>query len=514
MDRHYRAGISCRCDIGRYYRVLRSAAWMAPICSVLASSLSLAAAVNPVPQINQPLVPESAAPHHGKFTLAVNGTGFVATSVVNWNGAARPTTFVSSTKLTAAIPASDISSKGTASVTVSNPGPGGGVSNVDFFQVTYPDAKGSIKLGSPSDFPAALNNPSWVIAADLNGDGNQDLAIDSINNASEISMLLGHGDGTFGVPTTFAIAGPSFGMTTGDFNGDGKLDLAVATYVQGTVSVLLGNGQGGFQTRIDSPAGAYVLAVCAGDFNGDGKLDLAVANSLADTISVLLGNGDGTFQAPVNYATGAGPGALIAADLNGDDKLDLVIANGGDNKISVLLGNGDGTFQSQVTYGTGLSPASVITADFNGDGKLDLAIANIGLVGEPGNTVSILLGNGDGTFQPAVNYLTNDFPRQLVAGDFNGDDKLDLAAITGPGPTGAISVLLGNGDGTFRPHTDYATPVGANAVATADFNADGLLDFAAVHDSSDLANHNRVFVFLQLPRGRQHAHGPAASVIQ
>ena len=145
--------------------------------------------------------------------------------------------------------------------------------------------------------------------------------------------------------------------------------------------------------------------MAVGDFNGDGKADLAVANYGSDNVSVLLGNGNGTFQAAVNYAAGTSPHSVAVGDFNGDGKADLAVANYGSNNVSVLLGNGNGTFQAAVNYAAGTSPCSVAVGDFNGDGKADLAVANYG-----SNNVSVLLGNGNGTFQAAVNYAAGTDP--------------------------------------------------------------------------------------------------------
>jgi len=307
-------------------------------------------------QFPQPLVPDAVMPGGTGFTLTVNGTGFVMGSVVNWNGSARATTFVSGSQLNASILASDIARPSTSTVTVVNPIPGGGTSNVTLFEVT------------PS-IPA-------------------------------IGFIL----------SSYGTNSQAWSVATGDFNRDGKLDVAVANPVTNTVSVFLGNGDGTFQSAVDYRTGTQPAlstqfcepsSVGVGDFNGDGKTDLAVSNLNESDISVLLGNGDGTFQSAVNYATGLSPAAIAVGDFNQDGKLDLAVANSGCGSpcgnISVLLGNGDGTFQSPVNYVTGNQPGSVAVGDFNEDGKLDLVVAN----SSSGN-ISVLLGNGDGTFQAAV----------------------------------------------------------------------------------------------------------------
>jgi hypothetical protein len=172
----------------------------------------------------------------------------------------------------------------------------------------------------------------------------------------------------------------------GDFNGDGKLDLAVTNVLFSSVSVLLGNGDGTFGAATNYGAGFTPLSVAVGDFNGDGKLDLAVANASDNTVSVLLGNGTGGFGAAINYAVASGPRSVEVGDFNGDGKLDLVVANRDSNSVSVLLGNGDGTFGAATNYTVGADPVSVAVGDFNGDGALDLAVPNAF-----SNNVSVLL---------------------------------------------------------------------------------------------------------------------------
>src|SRR5208337_2195332 len=206
-----------------------------------------------------------------------------------------------------------------------------------------------------------------------------------------------------------------YAIVAGDFTGDGRTDLAVANFSTNDVSVLLGNGDGTFQNAVQYAVGTGPYAIVAGDFTGDGRTDLAVANTGSDDVSVLLGNGDGTFQNQVPYATGFEPSAIVVGDFNGDGRTDLAVANYGSNDVSVLLGNGDGTFQNQARYAAGFGPSALVVGDFDGDGDglTDLAVANYF-----SNDLTVLLGNGDGTFQNQVRYAAGFGPSALVAGDF------------------------------------------------------------------------------------------------
>ncbi len=274
----------------------------------------------------------------------------------------------------------------------------------------------------------------------------------------------------------------------GDFNGDGRTDLAVTNETDNTVSVLLGNGDGTFQPQVTYAVGGNPDAIVAGDFNGDGRTDLAVVNlgsfdanfnliPGSCSVSVLLGNGDGTFQPQVTYAVGQGPASIATGDFTGDGRTDLAVANAGDNTVSVLLGNGDGTFQSQVTYAVGQDPWAIVAGDFTGDGHTDLAVA------DAGNTVSVLLGNGDGTFQPQVTYAVGNDPWAIVAGDFTCDGHTDLAVANIGDNT--VSVLLGNGDGTFSDPGKVALSAHSSPIL-ADVNGGGTPDALVLDSAGDI----------------------------
>ena len=453
--------------------------------------------VAPVALINQPVAPEILLLGGAAPVLTVNGEGFYAGSQVWWNGSALPTTFVNTGQLTATVPAGDVTSLGTASISVANKNSPN--SNVDFFQVSDPIT--AVSLSRTDDSTGA--SPITIVAADF-GNGKQDLAIANYG-ANTVSILLGNGDGTFTAQTPLNTGSGPYSLTAGDFNKDGKLDLAVANFGDNTVSIFLGNGDGTF-TPATTPTvgvGTAPVSVIAADFDRDGKLDLAVANQNDHAISILLGNGDGTFRAKVDYQAGTTDVAgLAVGDFNGDNKLDLAVTNPSSDTISVLLGNGDGTFAVPAPYSTGNPqdhPVAVTALDVNGDGKLDLAVTNLN-----GKTVAILKGNGNGTFQTKLTFPTTSGayigPDAIATGDFNADGIVDLAITNQEDNT--VAILLGNGDGTFQNPKETITsndPLGVAAgpvgVAAGDFIGNGRLDLA-VADYSD----NKVSIMLQRPQ--------------
>lgn len=332
-------------------------------------------------------------------------------------------------------------------------------------------------------------SPVSVVAADFNGDGKIDVAVGSVAANFQVQVFLGNGDGTFGPPTSydFEIAGGP--IAAGDLNHDGIPDLVVVNQDSGFVSALIGNGDGTFQVPVNysTPAGPAYIAL--GDFNNDGNLDIATSNQYknpCNCVSVLLGNGDGTFREPAittNVPSHALPLALATGYLDGDRNLDLALAVGftSSGAVQVMLGNGDGTFRLGAIYGLAVPGLESITAaDLRNNGKTDIVVGEYG-----GRGVAVLLGNGDGTFEQPVLYGIGT-PLSVATADLNGDGIPDIVASSPSGAnSGYTGVLLGNGDGTFKKATLYPTGVYPWGVALADFNGDRLPDFAAV----DLLTH-------------------------
>jgi hypothetical protein len=364
---------------------------------------------------------------------------------------------------------------------------------------------GSVAPGHALDFRQseydAGFSPNAIAMGDFNGDGNPDLVIaNSCPNYKcthgVVKVWLGNGDGTFSGGTEYrsAVDAVSADITAADFNNDGKLDVAVVNvgYNSVDIGVLLGRGDGSFHGPQSVNAGGVAMYLAAGDFNGDGRMDLAVTLN-TEAVAILLGNGDGTFQPPVTYPVETSPQGLAVADLNSDGKPDLAVVNFCGHRprcyhgtVSILLGRGDGTFTRQKSYFVGIEPLWVGVADFNHDGNQDLVVTLPCGTDKGCNTeggMGILLGNGDGSFQPVTPYLSADtYSIRLGVSDINRDGNPDVVGVSLR--TGNIAVFLGNGDGTLQPPLSFTVGEQPLALAIGNFNADRRPDIAVVNQDS------------------------------
>ena len=342
-----------------------------------------------------------------------------------------------------------------------------------FFSILFNNGTGQLKdvrsLNLPGVTAAGVlfGSPASVAQADFNGDGLGDLAVltsKSGQYAVKVFAGTGKSNAPFRVGPSTALATPGtfepFSMVAGDFNGDGKVDLAIGysnlLFTSSVVHVYLGNGDGTFTAGSKFSVSITGLQMIAADFNGDGKLDLASSSGF-----LALGNGDGTFQNPTVFYTISPLDETLgtwlgAADFNHDGKLDLAfqtpedVSNG--QPLLIFLGNGDGTFRNPVSYTWGFLPAWGAIADLNRDGNPDVVILS---AEHPHDQIAVFLGNADGSFQmPSFVQLPFAvYPTSIVATDLNGDGKVDLAVMDDGG--NALYLFAGNGDGTFGSGVEF-----------------------------------------------------------
>jgi len=357
--------------------------------------------------------------------------------------------------------------------------PSGAVAFVDTSNANYTVASPTLSSSALTQTFTAASSYSTiavsrdVAVADFNGDGIPDMAVVD-QSGEKVYILLGNGDGTFtaasGSPVTVS-GSVLVGIAAGDFNDDGNVDLAVTDYYANKVFILLGNGNGTFQTPSSIGVVNEPTEIVTADFNKDGNLDLALVSYSGNEVEVLLGNGSGGFPTTGTFATGSNPYSIAAADLNNDGNMDLVVGNNGASSVTVLLGNGAGSFTqpsgSPFAAGANPSPGGLAIGDFNGDGKPDIAVPDSG-----STAVSILLGNGDGTFASPSTLSAQSGQKTIATADFNGDGNLDLA--TCDTTTGTVDKFLGNGNGTFQAAVSSSTgSTACSSMAVADFNGDG-----------------------------------------
>lgn len=371
----------------------------------------------------------------------------------NGDGTFGPGTDFPGGSFAAALASGDFDSNGTIDLVVSN--------KLDDGEVTLLFGNGDGTFGSPITRPAGGSLPTSVGVADFDQNGHLDILV-TFTRFTDAAVLLGNGDGSFQAPITNGSEGAE-GHAIADFNQDGKPDVALGQTL--AVGILLGMGDGSFTFQSSYPFFGAFFPVAL-HLNDDGVLDLAVAQNAE--LFLLHGLGDGSFQVSSSMTWPHETHWLVAADFDSNGWAD--IAGGVSGEILVFLAGPGGEFELAPQYFAGLDTASLATGDLNGDGRPDIAAINTG-----SNDVSILLGRSGGSFfDPPLRFSLPGRPTSVAIGDFNNDGRLD-AAVAG---AQAISVLLGNGDGTLQAAVSFGG--NTNSIAVSDFNGDGNQDLAVV----------------------------------
>jgi hypothetical protein len=339
-------------------------------------------------------------------------------------------------------------------------------------------------------YPTGSNSgPCSVAVGDFNNDDRLDIVVANINS-SNVGVFIGYGDGTFSVMITYStgsLSAPS-SVVFGDFNNDGRLDLAVANSGMDNIGLLFGNGNSTFsnQTTFPTGSGSEPCFIAIGDFNNDNQLDIAIVNQGSNSFGVLLGCANGTFFSPLNYfiANGSQPYSVAVGDFNNDNRLDIIVTGTYTDNVGVFLGYINESFLSAPAYSTGLlsRPTFITVGDFDNDTRLDVVVANNGT-----DNIMVIFGSGYGTFVSHTSHSTgNDsYPCSVAVGDFNNDGRLDI--VVANSGTNNVGIFLSNGTGSFSNQITYSTYGDSrpHSVAVLDFNNDTRLDIAVANYGSN-----------------------------
>ena len=423
-------------------------------------------------------------PSTGSVSVTLYGEAFSPQAKVFIHGTSAPLEqWVSSQEIRVTLPA-HVGTRGLVDVRVENPD-GKQVSRSDLFSYYY----GDLSFSGQEVF--AMLRCISVAFADFNEDHKADLLCGTYNTSAMIHLAFGNGDGTFQAPQGISLnGGPALPaslathISVGDVDGNGHTDIVTTNTGSNNISILAGHGDGTFETPQVLSVGLVPQATALGDVNGDGKLDIVVANANSATVTLLLNNSLSAFVSSA-YMAGNTPVDVALADVNQDGRLDLIVALQGSKKIGVSFGTGMGTFLAQTEVDLEVAPRRLAVVDVNKDGHVDLVA-----LGTFESGVQTVLNHGDGKFLESRITLTTGTPTAFVVGDFNQDEYADVMLVASTDNTARL--LLGKGDGTFdASQTIGATGASSGGIAAADLNADGKLDFVAANIMS-----NNVGIFL------------------
>jgi hypothetical protein len=345
---------------------------------------------------------------------------------------------------------------------------------------------------------ATGTDPRGLVLADLDGDADLDIATPNFDT-DDASVILNDGKGSFGAPTSFSAGDSPMCIAAGDLDGDGDEDLAVGNYFGNDFSILINDGSASFAAAGSYPAGTgRPMAASVADLDDDGDLDIAAPSQNSETVAVLWNNGAASFDTEIVHGASANPTGIAVGDIDGDSHIDIAVANFFGYNMSVIFGGSDGTLGINEALVTAPGPREVVLSDFDGDENLDIAVATFTTnPPQSGNhAISLHGGNGDGTFQNFVSLPCNpdsNGPQAIASGDLDGDESPDLAMAYDTGQS--VSVMLNNGDGAFGPDTPYGhflslSAVHANDVALGDLDGDDDLDLVSAGDHLSVSFNN------------------------